>query len=334
MSENILKITDLHTSFFTPVGEVKAVSGVSLSVDRGQVLGIVGESGSGKSVTMLSMLKLLGPSGKIVGGSVDFEGMELTNMDLAHMEDIRANKISMIFQDPMTSLNPVLSIAYQLCEPLIRHKKMSRRAAERRAVELLHEVGIEPAEERLKQYPHQFSGGQRQRIMIAMALACNPDLLIADEPTTALDVTVQAQTLELMKDLQKKNNTAIIIITHDLGVIAGMADRVSVMYSGHIVEEGSRRDIFYRPVHPYTQGLLRSVPNPDSLVKERLIPIKGQPPDLLNPPKGCPYALRCDHAMRICMDYPPQMRAIGEGHNASCWLQHINGKGGDAHDCK
>jgi oligopeptide transport system ATP-binding protein len=330
MSENILTVSDLHTSFFTPAGEVKAVSGVSIKVDRGQVLGIVGESGSGKSVTMLSILHLLGPSGKIISGSVDFEGEELTTKTFDEMTDIRANKISMIFQDPMTSLNPVLSISYQLCEPLIRHRHMSRRAAKKRAIELLHEVGIEPAEERIKEYPHQFSGGQRQRIMIAMALACNPDMLIADEPTTALDVTVQAQILELMKDLQKKNNTAIIIITHDLGVIAGMADRVAVMYSGHIVEEGDRRQIFYHAAHPYTQGLLQSVPNPDSLVKKRLIPIKGQPPDLLNPPKGCPYALRCDRAMRICMEYPPQKCVIDEGHTSSCWLHMMKNKGGSA----
>ena len=330
MSENILTVSDLHTSFFTPVGEVKAVSGVSIKVDRGQVLGVVGESGSGKSVTMLSILHLLGPSGKIIGGSVNFEGEELTTKTFDEMTDIRANKISMIFQDPMTSLNPVLSISYQLCEPLIRHKHMSRTEARKRAVELLHEVGIEPAEERVKEYPHQLSGGQRQRIMIAMALACNPDLLIADEPTTALDVTVQAQILELMKDLQKKNNTAIIIITHDLGVIAGMADRVAVMYSGHIVEEGDRRQIFYHAAHPYTQGLLQSVPNPDSLVKKRLIPIKGQPPDLLNPPKGCPYSLRCEHAMRICMDYPPQKCVIDEGHTSSCWLHVMKNKGGAA----
>lgn len=329
MSENILTIRDLHTSFFTPVGEVKAVGGVSLKLSKGEVLGIVGESGSGKSVTMLSMLHLLGPSGKVVGGSVNFEGQELTTMNYKQMSDIRANKISMIFQDPMTSLNPVLSVSYQLCEPLIRHKHMTKAEAKKRVIELLHDVGIEPAEERIGQYPHQFSGGQRQRLMIAMALACNPDLLIADEPTTALDVTVQAQILELMKDLQKKWNTAIILITHDLGVIAGMADRVAVMYSGHVVEEGTRRDIFYRPAHPYTQGLLKSVPNPDNLTKERLIPIKGQPPDLLNPPKGCPYALRCPKAMRVCLQYPPETQFVEEGHSAACWLQHAP-HGGDA----
>ncbi len=335
MAEKILTIKDLHTSFFTPVGEVKALAGVSLSLFRGEVLGIVGESGSGKSVTMLSVLHLLGPTGKIVNGSVNFLGQELTTMNYAQMSDIRANKISMIFQDPMTSLNPVLSIDYQLCEPLVRHKHMSRAFAQKRVIELLHDVGIEPAEERIKQYPHQFSGGQRQRLMIAMALACDPDLLIADEPTTALDVTVQAQILDLMKDLQKKRNTAIILITHDLGVIAHMADRVAVMYSGHILEEGNRRHIFYNPSHPYTQGLLESVPNPEEFTKERLHPIDGQPPDLLDPPKGCPYAQRCPHAMRICMKILPQMRTVEENHSAACWLQFANGlqlanKGGAA----
>ncbi len=324
MTEKILTIKDLRTSFFTPVGEVKALSGVSLSLFRGEILGIVGESGSGKSVTMLSILHLLGPTGKVVSGSVNFLGQELMTMNFAQMSDIRANKISMIFQDPMTSLNPVLSIDYQLCEPLVRHKHMSRSAARKRVIELLHDVGIEPAEERIKQYPHQFSGGQRQRLMIAMALACDPDLLIADEPTTALDVTVQAQILDLMKELQKKRNTAIILITHDLGVIAQMADRVAVMYSGHILEEGNRRHIFYNPSHPYTQGLLKSVPNPENLTKERLRPIDGQPPDLLDPPKGCPYALRCPRAMRICMEFLPEMRTVEENHSAACWLQLAN----------
>ena len=331
MSENtpLLSIKDLHTSFFTPAGEVKAVSGVNLELHKGEVLGIVGESGSGKSVTMLSMLKLLGTSGKIVGGSIDFNGMELTTLTQKQMSDIRASKIAMIFQDPMTSMNPVLTIAYQLSEPLIRHRGATRAQARKKVIELLHQVGIEPAEERIDQYPYEFSGGQRQRLMIAMALSCDPELLIADEPTTALDVTVQAQILELMKTLQKKWNTAIILITHDLGVIAGMADRVAVMYSGHIVEQGTNRQLFYNPSHPYTQGLLRSVPKPDNMTKERLIPIKGQPPDLLNPPKGCPYSLRCPHAMRICMDYPPQATIVEEGHVTSCWLQQ-KGKGSEA----
>lgn len=322
MAENkpLLSIKGLRTSFFTPAGEVKAVGGVSLELKKGEVLGIVGESGSGKSVTMLSMLGLLGTSGRIVDGSINFDGIELTKLTQKQMVDIRASKIAMIFQDPMTSLNPVLSVAFQLSEPLIRHRNATKAEARKKVIDLLHQVGIEPAEERVDQYPFQFSGGQRQRLMIAMALSCDPSLLIADEPTTALDVTVQAQILDLMKELQARRGTAIILITHDLGVIAGMADRIAVMYSGHIVEQGTARHIFYKPAHPYTQGLLRSVPNPDKLVKERLIPIEGQPPDLLNPPAGCPYSLRCPQAMRICMDYPPQVTEVEAGHTAACWL--------------
>ncbi len=333
MNENILEIEGLHTSFFTPVGEVKAVAGVSFSLKKGEVLGIVGESGSGKSVTMLSILRLLGASGRITKGSVRFDGQELTRTTEKEMSDLRGKHISMIFQDPMTSLNPVLSIGYQLKEPLVRHKIGSRRERRLRSIEMLRKVGIEPAEKRIDQYPHQFSGGQRQRIMIAMALSCHPDLLIADEPTTALDVTVQAQILELMKDLQKQFGTSIVLITHDLGVIAGVADRVIVMYGGHIVEEGPRREIFYATAHPYTQGLLRSVPNPETLVRERLIPIEGQPPDLLSPPPGCPYASRCPETMRVCMDYPPQMTPLSNGHRAACWLLTRNAaaKGDDRH---
>lgn len=323
----LLRVEGLRTSFFTPAGEVKAVGGASFDVRRGEVLGIVGESGSGKSVTMLSVLGLLGTSGRVVDGSIRFDGQDLTSMGRRQLEELRGRRISMIFQDPMTSLNPVLSIGFQLEEPLRRHGwKGDRRA---RAIEMLRRVGIEPAEERLSQYPYQFSGGQRQRIMIAMSLICDPDLLIADEPTTALDVTVQAQILELMKELQGRSGTSIILITHDLGVIAGMADRVIVMYGGKIVEEGTRRDIFYAPAHPYTRGLLRSIPDPDRLTKERLIPIEGQPPDLLSPPPGCPYAMRCPEAMRVCLAYPPQRAVVSEGHAASCWLMHRPTKGGD-----
>ena len=327
-NDTILKIKDLHTSFFTPVGEVKAVGGVSFSLKKGEVLGIVGESGSGKSVTMLSILRLLGHSGRITKGSIVFDGVELTQTSEKEMTDLRGNRLSMIFQDPMTSLNPVLSVAYQLQEPLLRHKHCTAGNSRARAVEMLRNVGIEPAEKRVDQYPHQFSGGQRQRIMIAMALACHPDLLIADEPTTALDVTVQAQILELMNDLQKRFGTSIVLITHDLGVIAGIADRVVVMYGGHIVEEGTRRDIFYSSAHPYTKGLLRSVPNPETLARHRLIPIEGKPPDLLSPPLGCPYASRCPDAMRICMDYPPQMTALSDEHRSACWLLTAARKGG------
>lgn len=330
MRDAIIEVKDMRTSFFTPVGEVKAVGGVSFSVKRGTILGVVGESGSGKSVSMLSILRLLGTSGRVVDGSIMFDNKDITNASERDMSNLRGNRISMIFQDPMTSLNPVLSIGYQLREPLLRHAQCSKDEAYSRALEMLHKVGIEPAEKRIDQYPHQFSGGQRQRIMIAMALSCRPDLLIADEPTTALDVTVQSQILELMKDLQKQFGTSIILITHDLGVIAGMADRVIVMYGGHIVEEGTRRDIFYSSAHPYTKGLLRSVPNPDTLVRERLIPIDGQPPDLLNPPLGCPYASRCEETMRICMEYRPPMTDVADGHRAACWILARDGRENDA----
>lgn len=330
MRDAIIEVKDMRTSFFTPVGEVKAVGGVSFSVKRGTILGVVGESGSGKSVSMLSILRLLGTSGRVVDGSIVFDNQDITNASERDMSNLRGNRISMIFQDPMTSLNPVLTIGYQLREPLLRHAQCSKDEAYSRALEMLRKVGIEPAEKRIDQYPHQFSGGQRQRIMIAMALSCRPDLLIADEPTTALDVTVQAQILELMKDLQKQFGTSIILITHDLGVIAGMADRVIVMYGGHIVEEGTRRDIFYSSAHPYTKGLLRSVPNPDTLVRERLIPIEGQPPDLLSPPLGCPYASRCEETMRICMEYRPPMTDVMDGHRAACWILARDGRENDA----
>lgn len=330
MRDAIIEVKNMRTSFFTPVGEVKAVGGVSFSVEKGTILGIVGESGSGKSVSMLSILRLLGTSGRVVGGSIVFDDKDVTNVPEREMSNLRGNRISMIFQDPMTSLNPVLSVGYQLREPLLRHAQCSKDEAYTRALEMLRKVGIEPAEKRIDQYPHQFSGGQRQRIMIAMALSCHPDLLIADEPTTALDVTVQAQILELMKDLQKQFGTSIILITHDLGIIAGMADRVIVMYGGHIVEEGTRRDIFYSSAHPYTKGLLRSVPNPDTLVRERLIPIEGQPPDLLNPPPGCPYASRCEETMRICMEYRPPMTDIADGHRTACWILVRDGRENDA----
>ena len=316
----VLSVKDLHTSFFTSMGEVKAVDGVSFDVHKGEVLGIVGESGSGKSATMLSVLGLQGKSGRVKSGKILFSGKDISSLD---MMDIRGKSISMIFQDPMTSLNPVLSVGYQLKESLRRHHWQGDINA--RAAEMLERVGIVPAEKRLKQYPHEFSGGQRQRIMIAMAMICEPELLIADEPTTALDVTVQAQILKLMKDLQKSSGMSVILITHDLGVIAGEADRVLVMYGGHILERGTRREIFYMPAHPYTKGLLRSVPNPEK-PGERLIPIEGQPPDLLNPPKGCPYVKRCPNAMRICLDKKPEESALSETHKYSCWLSAMEVK--------
>ena len=313
----LLSVKNLHTSFFTSSGEVKAVNGVSFDLKRGEVLGIAGESGSGKSVSMLSVLKLLGNSGKIISGKIIFDGQDITKMSENQLEDIRGKKISMIFQDPMTSLNPVLTIGYQISESLKKHNWKGN--IKSRVYEMLERVGIVPAEKRFKQYPHEFSGGQRQRIMIAMAMICNPDILIADEPTTALDVTVQAQILDLMKELQKQFGMSIILITHDLGVLAGIADRILVMYGGNIVENGTRREIFYESKHPYTQGLLKSVPNPER-PKERLIPIEGQPPDLLNPPKGCAYVSRCPYAMKICLYNKPELKNISESHNVSCWL--------------
>ena len=316
MNDTILSVRDLHMSFFTSMGEVKAVDGVSFDVHRGEILGIVGESGSGKSATMLSVMGLQGSSGRVKSGELLFGGQDMNSLNI---RDIRGRNIAMIFQDPMTSLNPVLSVGYQLKESLKRHTSYSAQEIHSRAVNMLERVGIVPAEERMRQYPHEFSGGQRQRIMIAMAMICEPELLIADEPTTALDVTVQAQILKLMKDLQRASGMSVILITHDLGVIAGEADRVLVMYGGHIMERGTRREIFYGAAHPYTQGLLRSVPNPER-PHQRLIPIEGQPPDLLNPPKGCPYVKRCPQAMRICLEHKPDALALSSTHQYSCWL--------------
>lgn len=320
--EKLLQVTDLETSFFTHVGEVKAVRGISFDVNKGEAIGLVGESGCGKSVTMMSLLRLLTDTGKVKGGRALFEGRDLTKLSNEDMIRIRGNDISMIFQDPMTSLNPVYTIGNQLTEHIIRHKKMSKADAMKRASELLGLVGISEAEKRLSQYPHEFSGGMRQRVMIAMALACDPKLLIADEPTTALDVTIQAQILELMKELKDKINTSIILITHDLGVVADLCSRINVMYGGLIAESGTKRDIFYAPSHPYTLGLLESIPNPKELVKKRLKPIDGQPPDLFSPPAGCPFTPRCRYAMQICSMQQPPYFEISEGHRAACWLNH------------
>lgn len=320
--ERILDIKNLKTSFFTHVGEVKAVGGVSFYLEKGEALGIVGESGSGKSITMMSLMRLLADNGKIINGEIIFEGKDIVKLKEEDMQKIRGNEIGMIFQDPMTSLNPVLTIGDQLMEPLMKHKKMTKQQAFERAVHMLSLVGIPSPESRMKQYPHEFSGGMRQRVMIAMALSCEPKLLIADEPTTALDVTIQAQILELMKELKEKINTSIILITHDLGVVADVCNRINVMYGGLIAETGTKGDIFYRPRHPYTWGLLKSIPNPKTLAKERLKPIDGQPPDLLKPPAGCPFAPRCEYAMKVCMTQRPPMFEIGEGHKAACWLNH------------
>ncbi len=323
--ETLLEVKELRTSFFTYAGEVKAVDGVSFSLRKGEALAIVCESGCGKSVTALSIMRLIQQPGKIrEGSSILFDGKDLVALAEKEMERIRGNDIAMIFQDPMTSLNPVLTIRLQIAETLQLHQGMSKEQASQRAVELLDMVGIPSAKTRVKQYPHQFSGGMRQRVMIASALACNPKLLIADEPTTALDVTIQAQIMDLIKRLKAQLQTAVILITHDLGVVAGLADRVIVMYAGKIVESGSLRDIYHNPQHPYTWGLLKSVPRLDVDEKKRLIPIWGQPPDLLKPPVGCSFAARCDQAMRICLQAKPEFTEINGGHRVACWLQHKN----------
>ena len=315
----LLEVKDLHTSFYTPAGEVKAVNGVSFNLERGKVLGIVGESGSGKSVTAYSIMQILEKTGKIVSGSVKFDGQELVGIGEDGMKSIRGNKISIIFQDPMTSLNPTYTIGHQLMEAITLHTGRNKQQAWDRAVEMLRLVNVNEPEKRMKQYPFEFSGGMRQRVMIAMALACEPDILIADEPTTALDVTIQAQILELMQSLQKELGMAIIMITHDLGVVAQMCDEVIVMYAGSICEQGSADEIFYTPKHEYTKGLMRSIPTVDS-DGSRLHPITGTPIDLLNMPKGCPFAPRCDAAMKICMRERCQRMQINEWHQASCWM--------------
>lgn len=319
-NERLLEVKDLKTSFFTHVGEVKAIRGVSFNLDKGEAIGIVGESGSGKSVTSLSVMRLLQFPGKIVGGEILFKGQDLAKKSEKEMQAIRGNEIAMIFQDPMTSLNPVYTVGNQIMEAIIRHQGLSKSQAKEKAIEMLRLVGIPSPEKRVDNYPHEFSGGMRQRAMIAMALSCEPSLLIADEPTTALDVTIQAQILELMKDLKEKINTSIILITHDLGVVADVCSRIIVMYGGLIMEEGATEDIFYNPKHPYTWGLLKSIPRLDMGGKKRLIPIEGTPPDLLKPPKGCPFAARCPYAMKICMEYIPPYYSVDENHRSMCWL--------------
>ena len=315
---SLLEVNNLCTSFFTDAGEVKSVNGVSFTLEKGKTIGIVGESGSGKSVTAYSIMNILSPAGKIVGGSIKFNGRELVGADDI-IKDVRGNKISIIFQDPMTSLNPTYTIGNQLMEAILLHTDRDKKQAYDRAIEMLKLVNINEPEKRMKQYPFELSGGMRQRVMIAMALACEPDILIADEPTTALDVTIQAQILELMKELQKELGMAIIMITHDLGVVAQMCDEVIVMYAGSICEKGAVDEIFYNPQHEYTKGLLRSVPSATS-VGEKLQPISGTPIDLLNIPKGCPFAPRCDNAMKICILEKAEMLDINEKHSASCWM--------------
>ena len=322
MSENtthLLSVKDLHTSFTTDHGEVQAVNGVSFNLDAGKVLGIVGESGSGKSVTAYSIMQILADNGRITSGEILYKGEDISRWGESKMQDFRGKCCSIIFQDPMTSLNPVFTIGSQIAEAVLLHTKSSKHEAMEKALEMLKLVGINEPEKRLKQYPYELSGGMRQRVMIAMALACEPDILIADEPTTALDVTIQAQILELMQSLQKKLGMAIIMVTHDLGVIAEMCDEIVVMYGGRFCERGTADEIFYNPRHEYTRGLLRSIPNITNM-KERLVPISGTPINMLNMPKGCAFCARCDKAMKICLEQVPEERIINESHRASCWI--------------
>ena len=317
---NVLEVRDLHTSFFTDSGELQAVNGVSFNLGRGKILGVVGESGSGKSVTAYSIMQILASTGKVVKGEILFNGENILNYNKKQMDEFRGEKCSIIFQDPMTSLNPTFTVGWQLREALRLHAQYkTRSAANRRAIELLEMVGVNEPESRIRQYPFELSGGMRQRVMIAMALACEPDILIADEPTTALDVTIQAQILELMKDLQKKLGMAIILVTHDLGVIASMCDEIIVMYGGRVCERGTADDIFYHPCHEYTKGLLRSIPNVDNM-KEKLVPIGGSPINMLAMPKGCAFCPRCENALKICLDQEPEELQMPDGHYAACWL--------------
>ena len=320
MSEYLVDIQHERLSFFTPAGEVKALNDVSIHLNDGEVLGIVGESGSGKSVTAYSLMGLTAYPGKLVGGTIDFNGHRINDLSEKEFRKIRGNEVSIIFQDPMTSLNPVYTIGNQIMEVILLHTDKNKEQARARAKELLELVGINEPEKRLKQYPHELSGGMRQRVMIAIALACEPKLLIADEPTTALDVKIQAQILELMMDLKKKLGMAIIMITHDLGVVASMCDRIAVMYAGRIVEYGTTDDIFYNPKHEYTKGLLKSIPRLDAKEHERLVPIEGTPIDLLNPPAGCPFAPRCSNCMKICLREMAPVTTFDDVHYTQCWM--------------
>ncbi|MBQ8995104.1 MAG: ABC transporter ATP-binding protein [Oscillospiraceae bacterium] len=330
---SLLKVEDLTTVFHTDQGTVQAVRDVSFELKEGEVLGIVGESGSGKSQTMYSIMGLLADNGVVESGKVTFDGEDISRSAFAtkkeyedKMRTIRGNKMAMIFQDPMTFLNPVLRIETQLVEPLMNHTNMSRAEAKERALELMRMVGIPSPEKRIRQYPFEFSGGMRQRIIIAIALTCNPKLIIADEPTTALDVTIQAQVLELIDNLRKETNSAVILITHDLGVVAKLCDRVAIMYGGKLVEIGTDKDIFYDPQHPYTKGLLECIANPEDDEDKPLHPIAGSPPDLLSPPAGCPFVDRCEKAMRVCKQYMPPVTEFSEEHKARCWLQDPRAK--------
>jgi oligopeptide transport system ATP-binding protein len=319
---SLLRIEDLRTRFHTPEGTVYAVNGISLYLDPGETLAIVGESGCGKSVSMLSILGLIPiPPGQIASGSAYFHGQDLLMMPDAELEKVRGKEIAMIFQDPMTALNPVLTIRRQITETLLRHEDIGQEEANRQAVELLERVGIPDAARRLGDYPHQFSGGMRQRVMIAMALACAPAILIADEPTTALDVTIQAQIVELVSHIRERVGMAMIWITHDLGVVAGLADRVAVMYAGFIVEEADVQDIYDNPLHPYTLALLGALPRVDRCRDRRLKSIPGAPPSLLVEPLGCPFAPRCEYGIERCLSENPRLQPVGPGHRLACWVE-------------
>ena len=315
----MLEVRDLAISFFNKTGEIQAVRGVSFTLEKGEVLGIVGESGSGKSVTSHGILRLTPENGKVKSGKILFEGQDILRMPLKQVQALRGDRISMIFQDPMTALDPLFTIEYQLNESLKKHTSLSRSERRVRMLELLQMVGINQPERRLKQYPHELSGGMRQRVMIAMALSCNPDILIADEPTTALDVTIQAQILELLKELKDRLGMAVIFITHDLGVVSDICDKIIVMYAGKIVEEGSARQIFYEHCHPYTKGLLESVPDVEIDENERLKPIPGNPPDMSRLEPGCAFARRCSECMKICVKEDAPLLDLGDGHAAACW---------------
>ena len=323
MARKLLSVRDLKTSFFTHVGEVKAVRGISFDVNEGEVLGIVGESGSGKSVTSLSIMGLLQYPGRVVDGEILLNGEDILTYSKDQMRKVRGKEIAMIFQDPMTSLNPVYTIGNQVMEMILEHEKMTKREARARAIEMLKLVGIPAAEKRIDSYPHEFSGGMRQRVLIALALSCNPKLLIADEPTTALDVTIQAQILSLIKSLNKQFGMTTMLITHDLGVVATVCDKVAVMYGGLILEYGTVDEIFYHPRHPYTMGLLGSIPHVDGGEKRRLIPIDGTPPDLINPPKGCPFSTRCKYCMNVCTQEQPPYFAEDK-HRTMCWMLDVD----------
>ncbi len=327
--KEVLKIEDLSISFYTPVGEVKAVDSINYTLHENEIMGIVGESGSGKSVESYGIMGLLQEPGKVKSGKILFKGENVLDYDKNKMSEFRGAKCSMIFQNPMTCLNPVYTIGNQLMEALLVHKKCSKDEAYQKAVDMLDSVGISNPKRRMKQYPHELSGGMRQRVMIGMGLICEPDILIADEPTTALDVTIQAQILELIKEFQNKSKMSVIFITHNLAVVAQICDTVSVMYAGRIVEQGSVEEIFYNPKHPYTKGLLKSMPRIDSKEQVRLESIKGTPVDMLNPPEGCGFSTRCEHCMNICLKKEPPMFEMGNGHRSKCFLhikESINGR--------